>query len=73
MKAADAKRLAREHGLDLWWDRYVRVWTITVLVDPDCNKPAEYLSAGSLRSLTPAQFTDVYLSRADAVRLPTNA
>ena len=70
MSPAAAKRLAREHGLDLWWDRNVKVWTITVLVDPDCNKPAEYLSAGSLRSLTPARFTEVYLDRADAIRLP---
>lgn len=55
-----AKALTASKGLELWFDRYTQLWTVTNPNDP--MQAAEHLSPGSLRDLDAQRFEDVYLA-----------
>lgn len=52
-----AKVEAAYAGLELWWDRHQKLWTLTTNDLDRCD----HLSAGSLRSLDAATFDRCYV------------
>src|SRR5690606_23849044 len=58
MKSSEAKKLAKNHGCELWWDKGQQLW---VLSHPSGKIDADYIPAPALTSMEASMFKSRYL------------
>lgn len=64
MKLSRAKKVAADRGLELWWDKHLKLWSIfEVDPKPEAYHETVFIASGPLASITEELFIERYLNQ----------